>query len=70
MSTGLHLLTWNVDAITSTQKSQFTFLDVVVSKCATVLQLLASKDQTLLVRGDTCATDLVLSALQRLMSFL
>ena len=29
-------------------------LDVVVSESATVLQLLAGEDQTLLVRGDTC----------------
>jgi hypothetical protein len=30
-----------------------TFLDVVVGQSATVFQLLAGEDQTLLVRGDT-----------------
>jgi hypothetical protein len=29
-------------------------LDVVVGKSATILKLLASKNQTLLVRRDTC----------------
>ena len=31
-----------------------TLLDVVVCKSAAILQLLASKDQALLVRWDTC----------------
>lgn len=30
-----------------------TFLDVVVRQCASILQLLSSKDQTLLIRGNT-----------------
>jgi hypothetical protein len=32
-------------------------LDVVVSQGAAILQLLASKDQTLLVWGDACTTN-------------
>ena len=32
-----------------------TLLDVVVSQSAAILQLLAGEDQTLLIRGDTCA---------------
>lgn len=31
----------------------FTFLDVVVWQSASILQLFARKDQTLLIRGDT-----------------
>ena len=31
-------------------------LDVVVRKCAAVLELLAGEDQALLVRGDTCSS--------------
>lgn len=31
----------------------FTFLDVVVGQSASILQLFARKDQTLLIRGDT-----------------
>lgn len=34
----------------------FTFLDVVVWKCASILQLLSSKDQTLLIRGNSWKT--------------
>jgi hypothetical protein len=32
-------------------------LDVVVSQGAAILQLLASEDQTLLVRGDACSSE-------------
>ena len=35
-----------------------TLLDVVVCKCTPVLQLLARKDQTLLVRWDPCTLTL------------
>ena len=35
-----------------------TLLDVVVCKSAAILQLLASKDQALLVRWDTCTLTL------------
>lgn len=31
----------------------FTFLDVVVGQSASILQLFARKDQTLLIRGNT-----------------
>ena len=31
----------------------YTFLDVVIGKSSTILKLLASKDQTLLIRWDT-----------------
>jgi hypothetical protein len=34
--------------------SAFTLLDVVVCQCTSILELLSSKDQSLLVRGDTC----------------
>ena len=33
-------------------------LDVVVTQSATILQLLARKDQTLLIRGDSWKTDI------------
>ena len=33
-------------------------LDVVVTQSATILQLLARKDQTLLIRGDSWETDI------------
>ena len=38
----------------SIKLQKLTLLDVVVGQCAAVLELLSSKDQSLLVRGDAC----------------
>jgi hypothetical protein len=35
-------------------QGRLTFLDVVVGQSASILELLARKDETLLVRGDSC----------------
>jgi hypothetical protein len=47
---------WDGSATTTETKDEVEgrlFLDVVVRKCASVLQLLAGEDETLLVRWDT-----------------
>ena len=68
---------WEISVLLSatTTKAQYQmqrgfFLDVVVRQCSPVLQLLAGKDETLLIRWDTFfVLDLLLDVFDRVTGF-